>query len=92
MTWKTDQLRYICETIGDEVRLTIRCYFIGLYPLSYTTQECLEEFCEKVGWHFIMATQNQCVIPHRVAGLVSLRRPSGMRTLSVLQDKWLNRV
>lgn len=31
-------------------RLAIEDYEVGVYPLSYTVEECLDDFCDQVKW------------------------------------------
>lgn len=31
----------------------IRGHFIGEFPLTYTPEECVEDWCELVGWRLI---------------------------------------
>lgn len=36
--------------------LVIEGYDVGLYPISYTVDECLEDFCHKWEWEFDQQT------------------------------------
>lgn len=31
-------------------RLAIESHVIGVYPISYTIEECLDDFCDQVKW------------------------------------------
>ena len=83
-------VRYICETIRDKNNLMISGYHVGRYPLSYTFEECIEEFCDKVGWDFIRATQEYQFPSNRVIGCISFQRPKYSSTLRTLKAHWLN--
>ena len=40
--------------------LTIEEYIVDVYPVSYTIEECLEEFCEKVKWELDRFREREC--------------------------------
>lgn len=85
---KTDIRRYICEIIGGKVYLTISGYRVGRYPLSYTFQECIEEFCDKVGWNFNMSTQER--FSSWVTGHITFQRFDYSSAIKTLQDEQSN--
>ena len=37
-----------------EIELRLESHVVGTYPMTYTVQECLEDFCDKVAWKFIV--------------------------------------
>lgn len=87
---KTDLLRYKCEIVRSKVNLMVRGYLVGRYPLSYTFEECVEEFCDRVGWDFNMATQEQQNPIDHVIGIISFRRPDYPTVVKTVQAHWLN--
>lgn len=46
-------LLYRCRALDSKIRLYIERYTVGEYPITYTLQECLEEFCESVDWRLL---------------------------------------
>lgn len=44
-------LYYSCD--GCFQNLSINCWYVGKYPLTYTVQECAEVYCELVGWKLL---------------------------------------
>lgn len=86
MKWKTDIVKYTCEIIRGKVNLMIGDYHVGRHPLSYTFEECIEEFCEKVGWDFNIATQEQRYPTNRVTGHISFQRPHYPSVLETVEN------
>lgn len=43
-----------CESAGGQISLRLESRHIFMRPLTYTVQECLEEFCGEVGWKYIL--------------------------------------
>lgn len=37
-------------------RLAIESYVVGVYPVSYTVEECLDDFCDQVKWELDIYT------------------------------------
>lgn len=46
-------LQYRCEVKESNMLLILKGWYVALYPLSFTVEECLEEFCDSVGWEFL---------------------------------------
>ena len=47
---KIELLPCVCVTEDSEIHLNILYCVVGAFPITYTVQECLEVWCEKVGW------------------------------------------
>lgn len=56
---KQMNLLYCCRIKESKINLHIEHWLVGKYPISFTTQECLEEFCEFVGWQFLEHYENR---------------------------------
>lgn len=39
---------------GFDLRLSISAWYVGVFPLTFTVQECVETYCDFVGWKFIL--------------------------------------
>lgn len=53
--------------------LNIEGYRVGLYPISYTVEECLEDFCHQVQWEldtFIFTEYTSFI-----GGMMNVERP-----------------
>lgn len=46
-------LVYTCEVRGSKIQLRLEQWPVADYPISFTSVECLEEFCHLVGWGFL---------------------------------------
>lgn len=42
---------YSCD--GCFRTISVNCWYVGKYPLSYTVRECVEVYCELVGWKLL---------------------------------------
>lgn len=38
---------------GSYTRFSINCWYVGVFPLTFTLQDCAEAFCDLVGWEFV---------------------------------------
>lgn len=50
---RTEDLQYSCEVRKNNVELCLENWPVAGYPISFTTKECLEEFCYTAGWEFL---------------------------------------
>lgn len=44
---------YNCRVQHSKMFLFIEHWHVATYPLTYMPQDCVEEFCESVGWEFL---------------------------------------
>ena len=58
---KQSTVLYKCRVKNSRVYLHIEHWLVADYPLTFTSRECLEEFCESVGWRFISCYGNKGV-------------------------------
>lgn len=63
---RIEAIGYACKVRGSEIILDLEYWAAGKYPLSFTPQECIEEFCDSVGWEFlkIKSLAFTCKIPY----------------------------
>lgn len=59
-------------------------YLLADYPLTYTVLECLEHFCDGVGWGLVMCHSSYDGLTSQTDGLVTLVRPCGTRSFSTV--------
>lgn len=53
---RTASLEYCCVSCPaniDRVSLRLEAWHIKMFPMTFTVQECLEDWCEEVGWRYI---------------------------------------
>lgn len=50
---KTISLTYNCMPGNSNTHFQVSHLHVADYPLTFTPQECLEEFCESVGWRIL---------------------------------------
>ena len=50
---RTEVLEYNCRVKESKMCLFLEHWQVGTYPLTYSPQECLEEFCEGADWEFL---------------------------------------
>ena len=50
---RDEVIEYRCEVRDSKMQLALENWWVGTYPLTYTPQECLEDWCELVGWKFV---------------------------------------
>lgn len=50
---KISRLEYRCDVRGSKIELSLEDRLVAHYPISFTPRECLEEFCELMGWEFL---------------------------------------
>ena len=55
---KTASFYYSCRPKNSKTHLKISHLHVADYPISYTSQECLEEFCESVDWRLLSCEHN----------------------------------
>lgn len=62
---KTEAIEYDCRIKESKMYLSLEYWLVGSYSISYSPQECLEEFCDMVGWEFLGCRENtfRCKIP-----------------------------
>lgn len=56
---KIINVNYCCIPYPAKSRclsLRMDAWHVKMFPLTYTVQECLEEWCEEVGWRYISHT------------------------------------
>lgn len=55
-------------------RLSIEGYFVGVYPVSYTVGECLENWCGEVEWDLDQYTYSDYTSGSGGAGIMTVDR------------------
>lgn len=50
---RTEVMVYSCNMLKSKIELRLEYWPVAQYTLSFTPQECLEEFCDLVGWEFL---------------------------------------
>ena len=51
---RTVTVEYCCVICpSGRVSLRLEGWHVEYYPLTFTVQECLEDWCETVGWRYI---------------------------------------
>lgn len=50
---RIEGLEYNCRVQKSKMCLHIEHWLVYKYPISFTPRECLEEFCDMVGWEFL---------------------------------------
>lgn len=55
---RTATTEYCCNIRPLEGRLVLGLdyWHMGDFPMTYTVEECLEEFCESIGWRYLSHT------------------------------------
>lgn len=46
-------LLYSCYVRSSRIYLRVEHWLVADYPMTMTPLECIEEFCESVGWRFL---------------------------------------
>lgn len=57
-----------CGLVNSQVCLSIHYWVVGKFPLSYTIQECIEVYCDLIGWKLLTLTKEG----HRVSYSLSV--------------------
>lgn len=52
-------LLYNYEVCNSKAHLRIKHWLVADYPMTMTPRECLEEFCETVGWRLLECYRNR---------------------------------
>ena len=50
---RLEVIEYSCKVEYCKLHLSLEHWHVATYPLTYTQEECLEEFCERAGWEFL---------------------------------------
>ena len=50
---KQSTLFYSCRLQGSKIHFRVDYWPVGNFPISFTPKECLEEWCEMVGWRLL---------------------------------------
>ena len=75
-------LYYTCHRILStcEIEVCIEPHNVGVYPMTYTAQECLEDFCDKAGWKFLSLGKGSG------SGRFYFERPLGRDSMRAVRD------
>lgn len=53
ISMRKECLYYACNMQNSKMCLRLENYHVATYPFSYSPQDCLEHWCETVGWEFV---------------------------------------
>lgn len=73
---RKEYLQYVCEVRESKVHLELEIWHVATYPLTYSSQDCLEHWCETAGWEFLECRDDCSTLVCKV--------PRGHETMSVI--------
>ena len=70
---------------GFHICLRMEAWDVKLFPMTYTVAECLEEWCESVGWRYI-SHEGKLSVSERVFYRATIEMPVGKDCLITIRN------